>query len=137
VTSHEHDVTHEPRAEAEACAPCESELAALVEATENLRQAASVHWRPAGTRHRWLEDLLRADLAVEKLLVPGGLSAAAAERDARIRREAVEAERERLRKALLDGKHSQDESEAPARRRMITVDHVLALLAPSNETDKD
>ncbi|MGA2514520.1 MAG: hypothetical protein ABSG37_13035 [Candidatus Limnocylindrales bacterium] len=98
--------------EAEARAGCESEMAALVEATENLQRAASVHWRAAGTRHRWLDDLLRADVAAEKLLVPGGLAAAAVERDARIRAEAAEAERERSRKALLDGGRSLDKSEA-------------------------
>ena len=116
---------------------CESELAALVEATENLRRAAQIHWRPAETRHRWLDDLLRADTAVQKLVIRGGLSAAAAERDARLRAGAVGAERERLRRALLDGDSGLDESEATRRHRRITVDNVLALLAPSPEADHD
>jgi hypothetical protein len=123
--------------EAEARVQCESELAALVEATENLRRAAQIHWRPVQTRHRWLDDLLRADTAIQKLVIRGGLSAAAAERDARLRAGAVGAERDRLRRALLAGDSELDESEATRRHRRITVDDVLALLAPSPEADHD
>lgn len=123
--------------EAEARAGAEAQLAALAEATENLQQVAHVHWRPVGTRHRWLDDLLRAEVAVEGLLVRGGLAAAAAEHDARLIREAVEAEREGLRRWLIDGNRLLDKGEAVARARMLTVGEVLDQIAPSKEADHD